>query len=81
MRRRQPPIFATAERERQLGHQATARLIQLLNQGGVIFRRTGKDKYDRTLAVISIGGENVGDILIAVGLARRWPDGPEFWCH
>ena len=34
----------------------------------------------RTLATIRIAGHDVGDILIAEGLARRWPDGDEFWC-
>lgn len=37
---------------------------------------TGK----RTLATIRIGGPDVGDILIEERLARRWPDGKEWWC-
>lgn len=32
----------------------------------------------RTLATIRIGERGVGDILIAEGLARRWPNGREF---
>ena len=34
----------------------------------------------RTLATIRISGRDVGDILIEERLARRWPDGYEFWC-
>jgi endonuclease YncB( thermonuclease family) len=52
-----------------------------LNQITFTIERDGKDKYGRTLAVIRISGRNVGDILIAEGLARSWPDGQEFWCE
>lgn len=67
--------------ERRLGHQATNRLVQLLNSGNVQIQRTGRDRYGRTLANIWVGKEEVGDILISEGLARRWPDGREFWCR
>jgi hypothetical protein len=33
-----------------------------------------------TLATITIGGRDVGDILIGEHLARHWPDGAEWWC-
>ena len=69
------------ERERRLGDKATARLIQLLNGGEVTFRRNGEDRYGRTLADFYVDGLEVGDTLISEGLARRWPDGPEFWCQ
>ena len=68
-------------REVSLGHKATNRLIQLLNSGEVTFRRNGFDKYGRTLADFYINGVDVGEILIAEGLARSWPDGREFWCR
>ena len=68
-------------REVALANQASDRLVQLLNQGGVSIERHGKDRYDRTLAVVSVGGQNVGDLLVGEGLARYWPDGPEFWCN
>jgi endonuclease YncB( thermonuclease family) len=67
--------------ERQLAHQASNRLIALLNGGDVTIQRFGKDRYDRTLATIRVDGVDVGKTLIAEGLARRWPDGPEFWCN
>ena len=34
----------------------------------------------RTLVTIRIGGRDIGDILIAEGLARSWPNGAEWWC-
>lgn len=70
------------EQEVALAHRASNRLQQLLNTeqwtielGGI--EATGK----RTLGSIWIVGRGVGDILIDEGLARRWPDGDEFWCR
>ena len=67
-------------REKQLAARASKRLIQLLNENAFTIQRFGKDRYGRTLATIRVGGEDVGNILIADGLARSWPDGREFWC-
>jgi len=69
------------QKEIILGRKATARLTQLLNSGEVSFRRVGQDKYGRTIADFYVDGTEVGDILIAEGLARRWPHGEEFWCN
>ena len=69
------------ERERQLAARATARLIELFNTTQITFERHGQDRYGRTLAVLWSNGALVGDILISEGLARRYPDGREFWCN
>ena len=66
--------------EVELAHRASARLRELLNQNPFTVEAHGQDRYGRTLATIRIGGRDVGDILIAEGLARRWPNGREFWC-
>lgn len=63
-----------------LAHQASARLQQLLNGNPFTVETGDEDRYGRVLATIRIGGRDVGDILIAEGLARRWPNGREFWC-
>lgn len=63
-----------------LAKRGSSRLLQLLNANAFVVQSSGKDRYDRTLATILIGGRDVGDILIEEGLARRWPDGEEFWC-
>ncbi|WP_291375277.1 thermonuclease family protein [Devosia sp.] len=63
-----------------LAHNASARLLKLLNDNSFTVETHGTDRYDRTLATIRIGGTDVGDILIKEGLARRWPDGNEWWC-
>lgn len=65
-----------------LAHQASARLLELLNSTEWTIERFGYDRTrsKRRLATIKIGDKDVGDILIEEGLARRWPDGAEFWC-
>jgi len=63
-----------------LAHQASSRLLQLLNDNAFTVETGGEDRYERVLATIRIGGTDVGDILIEEGLARRWPNGSEFWC-
>lgn len=64
-----------------LAGQASARLLQLLNSSTFTVETAGEDRYGRTLATIRINGVDVGDILIAERLARRWPDGDEWWCR
>ncbi len=68
--------------EIELAHAATNRLQELLNSNSwtiETFNMDGTGK--RLLATIEIAGDDVGDILIREGLARRWPDGDEFWCR
>ena len=70
------------EAEKELARAASARLLQLLNGNEWTIERFGHDSTSsrRRLATITIGGQDIGDILIAERLARRWPDGEEFWC-
>jgi len=63
-----------------LAHRASARLLELLSANAFTVSTAGQDRYGRTLATIKIAGRDVGDILIEEGLARRWPDGHEWWC-
>lgn len=42
--------------------------------------RAGKDHFERTLALIFIDGQDIGNILIAEGLARKWSGKRENWC-
>ncbi len=63
-----------------LAKRASARLLELLNSNQFTVETGRQDRYGRMLATIRIGGRDVGDILISEGLARRWPDGHEFWC-
>jgi endonuclease YncB( thermonuclease family) len=64
-----------------LAKRASARLLQLLNANPFTIETFGVDGTgSRTLATVRVAGRDVGDILIEEGLARRWPDGEEFWC-
>lgn len=64
-----------------LANRASARLLQLLNGNSFTLETFGVDNTgSRTLATIRIDGQDVGDILIEERLARRWPDGDEWWC-
>jgi endonuclease YncB( thermonuclease family) len=64
-----------------LAKKASARLLQLLNGNAISVETFGLDNTGkRTLATIRINGQDVGDILIEEKLARRWPDGEEWWC-
>lgn len=63
-----------------LAKRASSRLLELLNSGPFTVDAGGQDRYGRVLATIRIGGRDVGGILIEEGLARKWPNGREFWC-
>jgi micrococcal nuclease len=64
--------------ERRLGLVAKRRMVELLNSGPVAVHvgdpRDGrkKDRHGRTLATIDVDGRDVGEIMIAEGLARPW---------
>ena len=68
------------EREKALAARASARLIELLNTNLWTVRRSGADRYGRTLATVAIGGRDIGEWLVSERLARWWPDGEEWWC-
>lgn len=75
---------AQCDAERRLGLVAKHRLEVLLSAGPPVVRRGDKgrmtDKYGRTLAVLSIAERDVGEILVAEGLARRWTGKRQPWC-
>ena len=70
-----------------MGLKAKERLAGLLRGGPVHVARNGQDRYRRTLAHLSAGGRDVGQVLVREGLALPWQDGPEakearrrHWC-
>src|ERR1700754_2907932 len=63
--------FAKCDEERALGLKAKARLEELLDHGEVKVLEKGKlDKYGRTLATVTINGEDLAKVMIREGLAR-----------
>ena len=68
--------------EKQLGEQAKLRLQGLLNEGRFTLQSIDRDqdRYGRDLRIITRGGQSLGDILVAEGLAERWQGYRRDWC-
>lgn len=73
---------AACAAERQLGDRATRQARALITGAeNLDVRRTGRiDRYDRIIAFIEIDGRDLGELLIADGLARPWRGRREPWC-
>ncbi|MEW6256931.1 MAG: thermonuclease family protein [Pseudomonadota bacterium] len=86
---------ARCSAERALGAEATQRLRRIVAGGGLDLRRvscrcpagtegTRACNYGRLCGTLTAGGRDVGEILIAAGLARLYPFGaqvgPATWC-
>lgn len=66
--------------EKAAGDRAMRRL-QTLMSGGYTMSGEGMDRYDRRLVTITLAdGRDVGEVLIAEGLAQPWPDEGNVWC-
>lgn len=74
-----PELRGKCESERRLAKRARDRLTAILQQPYRI-HRTGIDRYKRTLAVVTVNGRSVGDMLVSEGLARTWSGRREPWC-
>ena len=71
-------------REARLGQQATLRLQAWLNEGAFSLTPNpegrAEDRYGRSLLVASRSGANVGEVLLAEGLAERRGGRRNVWC-
>jgi micrococcal nuclease len=70
--------------ERALGKAAAERLRRLVAGGGVVLAtQATRDKYARQVAALSQGGHDVGETLIAEGLARPYTGRTQRapWCE
>jgi micrococcal nuclease len=65
--------------EARLAEASTRRLAQFLNEGPFQLKTRGKDRYGRTLAIVSRSGYSFGTRLVNEGLARLWGD-RRGWC-
>lgn len=75
-----PEINGRCPYESRLAVASRDRLRQFLNSGEFKLHREGQDRYGRTLAVVTIDGYSVGDILVVEGLARTWTGRRDPWC-
>jgi micrococcal nuclease len=64
-----------------LGRAARARMLVLMNSGPVALSRQGKDQFGRTLAIVAVGGREIGAVLEAEGLARPYSSSNAPWCE
>lgn len=69
-------------REAELGDQATRTLQALLNSGAVTMTGIDRDRdaYGRLLRNVAVDGRDVGESLIAAGVAREYAGGRRGWC-
>ena len=69
-------------REAELGEQATARLVQLLNKGPFSMEQIDRetDRYGRKLRLVMRNGVSLGSTLEAEGLAEHWQGRRRNWC-
>ena len=74
-----PEMKGSCDFESRLATRSRDRLSHLLGSGFHIERK-GKDRYGRTLAVVTVNGVSAGDILVSEGLARKWSGRREPWC-
>lgn len=63
--------------EARLGNEATERLHDLLNSGTVTMTSIDRDRdrYGRLLRNVAVGGQDVGEAMIAAGVAREYGHG------
>jgi endonuclease YncB( thermonuclease family) len=67
--------------EAALGRKATERLRALAKEGRVEIFHISHDKYGRDLVTLTVAGRDVGEVLIAEGLARDYSGGSRGgWC-
>ncbi len=58
--------------DHRLGYQAKDALTVLFRTGRVGIECAGKAPYGRTLARVTVDGQDAGEYLIGLGLARPW---------
>lgn len=73
---------ARCPRERKIAEASRDKLQGLVQRGYVTVERRGQDRYRRTLAIVRVGGINLGAELVRIGYAKPWSgrgQKPE-WC-
>jgi micrococcal nuclease len=79
-----PEVFSPkCPSELARGNRATARLLELINEGPFELVRTGtrdRDRYGRELRTLERDGRSLGAVLVAEGLARPWDGARHPWC-
>lgn len=69
--------------EAMLAERASTVLNTLLTFRGdplIEFERQGADRYDRTLALVTVDGSDLGETMIEYGFAVEWTGNRADWC-
>lgn len=76
------PPRSACELERVLALRAKARMQQLVLSGRLVLYAGARDQdvYGRSLRRVEIDGRDLGEQLIAEGLAQRWTGENAQWC-
>lgn len=74
-----PELHGKCDAERLLALAAKDKLSSLL-LGPVEIHRQGRDKYRRTLALITVSGTDLGTLMIRAHLAVSWEGHRHDWC-
>ncbi len=78
-----PQLYGAAcPKEAALGRNSAARLQAMLNSGELEMTRVGQDldRYGLLLRSVAVDGKDVGQTLVAAGLAREIGDNSPGWC-
>lgn len=75
-----PEISGKCQSEIDGAYAAKRRLAALLQNKRMSLVRSHLDRYQRQLAVVFADGVDVGAILIAEGLVRKWDGRRHPWC-
>lgn len=71
---------AQCEAERARGIDAAVRLANLLNTGKVTLGATSIDSRGREVRSVEVGGRDVGEAMVSMGLAKPDDGGSASWC-
>jgi endonuclease YncB( thermonuclease family) len=79
-----PEVNGRCASEIALAARATRRMRTLLAAGpfelNSLPNGRDEDQYGRKLRIVTRGGQSLGDVLVAEGLARTWTGRREPWC-
>lgn len=67
-----PEIEGDCVTEKVYARTARNRLEELLQYKTVSLKIIGRDRYKRSLTIVTVDGQDVGDVILREGLARKW---------
>ena len=76
-----PELKGRYENEQATARPARDRLAKIISGKTFAVQVMGTDRYGRSLALVSDGGGDVGDLLVSEGLAEAWGGAAIDWCR